>query len=251
MLNRRLAIPSLAAASLLFAACGGGDITLQVLTEGADELQPVRDLPVEFLPFDRDSLFATLAAAAREPEPQVPAQLRQEFDSVLVLQQAWTVAEARWNEVRDSLRQLSERMRRMDQRAREYRPLFQRFNAMEGREGGLNRQRASAFETFTSLQETNQRRLDSVRAVLEAWEDIAFQDYADVETALLDDLGREIAYDTTDASGSLTRRLPGGTWWVHARVAIPAGELYWNVPTDASTDTLRLSPQNAVRRLVF
>lgn len=251
MLNKRLAIPSLAAASLLFAACGGGDITLQVLTEGADELRPVADLPVEFLPFDRDSLFADLAAAAGEPEPQVPAQLRQEFDSVLVLQEAWTVAEGRWNEVRDSLRQLSERMRRMDQRAREYRPLFERFNAMEAREGSLNRLRASAFERFTSLQETNQRRLDSVRAVIETWEDIAFQNYADVEAELLDDLGREIAYDTTDATGSLTRRLPGGTWWVHARVAIPAGELYWNVPTDASTDTLRLSPENAVSRLVF
>ena len=251
MLNKRLAIPSLAAASLLFAACGGGDVTLQVLTEGADEFRPVGDLPVEFLPFDRDSLFAALAAAAGQPEPQVPAQLRQEFDSVLVLQQAWTVAEGSWNEVRDSLRQLSERMRRMDQRAREYRPLFERFNAMEGREGRLNRQRANAFEAFTNLQETNQRRLDSVRAVLEAWEDIAFQDYADVEAELLADLGTEIAYDTTDATGSLTRRLPGGAWWVHARVAIPAGELYWNVRTDPSADTLRLSPENAVRRLVF
>jgi hypothetical protein len=251
MLNKRLAIPSLAAASLVFAACGGGDVTLQVLTQGTDELQPVADLPVEFLPFDRDSLFAALSAAASEPEPQVPAQLRQEFDSVLVLQETWRVAEANWNEVRDSLRQLSERMQRMDRRSREYRPLFERFNGMEGREARLNRDRASAFEAFTNLQATNQQRLDSVRAVIEAWEDMAFQDYADIEATLLEDLAREIAYDTTDATGSLTRRLSGGTWWVHARVAIPAGELYWNVPTDASTDTLRLTPDNAVRRLVF
>lgn len=251
MLNKRLAIPTFAAASLLFTACGGGDITLQVLTEGADELQPVGDLPVEFLPFDRDSLFAALAATAGEPEPQVPAQLRQEFDSVLVLQETWRVTEGRWNEVRDSLRELSDRMRRMDQRAREYRPLFERFNAMEGREASLNRQRANAFDAFTSLQETNQQRMDSVRAVIEAWEDIAFQDYADIEADLLESLGMEIAYDTTDATGSLTRRLPGGAWWVHARVAIPAGELYWNVPTDAATDTLRLTPENALRRLVF
>lgn len=251
MLNKRPAIPFLATASLVLAACGGGDVTLQVLTEGGDELQPVADLPVEFLPFDRDSLFETLAAEASEPEPQVPAQLRQEFDSVLVLQETWRVTEGRWNETRDSLRALSDRLRQMDQRAREYRQLFERFNAMEGRERSLNRQRESAFEAFTALQATNQQRMDSVRAVIESWEDIAFQDYADIEATLLEELGREIAYDTTDASGSLTRRLAGGTWWVHARVAIPAGELYWNVPTESTTDTLRLTPDNAVRRLVF
>lgn len=251
MPDKRLAIPFLAAASLVLAACGGGSITVEVLTEGADQPEPVADLPVEFLPFDRDSLFAALAAGASEPEPQVPDQLRQEFDSVLVLQETWRVAEASWNEVRDSLRQLSERMQRMDRRSREYRPLFERFNAMEGREGRLNRQRAAAFETFTDLQATNQQRLDSVRAVIEAWEDIAFQDYPDIEADLLESLGKEIAHDTTDASGSLTRRLGGGPWWVHARVAIPAGELYWNVPTAASSDTLRLTPDNAVRRLVF
>lgn len=153
--------------------------------------------------------------------------------------------------MRDSLRQLKDRLDRMDQRAREYRQMFEQWNAMDRRESRLDGQRQAAFDAFTGLQVTNQQRLDSVRAVIQAWEDIAFQDYTDIETELLESLGREIAYDTTDATGSLTRRLPGGSWWVHARVAIPAGELYWNVPTDAVTDTLRLTPENALRRLVF
>jgi len=251
MLNKRPVFLSVFISSFFLAACGAGELTVQVLSEGADDVQPVADLPIELLPFDRDSLFAELAASADSPEPQVPADLRQEFDEVLALQETWRTAETEWNEVRDELRTLSDRLRGMDQRAREYRQLFEQFNAMEGRVGRLDRERQAAFDEFTARQTTTQVRMDSVRAVVESWEDVAFQDYADIETDLLEALGREIVQDTTDATGFVTRRLPGGTWWVHARVAIPAGELYWNVPTEASGDTLRLSPDNAERRLAF
>lgn len=251
MLNKRLAFLSVFASSFMLVACGGGELTLQVLAEGGDELQPVADLPIELLPFDRDSLFAELAADADSPEPQVPADLRQEFDEVLALQETWRAAESEWSELRDELRTLSDRLRGMDQRAREYRQLFEQFNTMESRVNRLDRERQAAFDEFTARQTATQTRMDSVRAVIEAWEDVAFQDYTDIEAQLLEALGREIFQDTTDASGFVTRRLPSGTWWAHARVAIPAGELYWNVPTEATGDTLRLSPDNAERRLAF
>ena len=167
-----------------------------------------------------------------------------------VLQETWREAEGRWGEVRDNLRSLKGRLDKLDRRSREYRQLFDRFNGMEGRERSLNRRRQSSFDAFTGLQETTAARLDSVRAVIEAWEDVAFRDYADIEAALLGDLGREIIDDTTDASGLVTRSLPRGDWWVHTRVAVPAGELYWNVPIGGG-DTLRLTPDNAQHRLVF
>jgi len=250
MPKSRLAVLLLSLAPML-AACGNG-LTVEVLTEAGEATQPVGDLEVQLLPFDRDSLFSALAAQSSEPEPQVPAELQAQFDSVQALQAAWRDAEGRWNEVRDSLRQLSERLNSIDRRSREYRELFDRFGPMEQRERSLNQQRQRTFDGFTTLQQATQTRLDSVRAVLQSWEDIAFADYPDIRDGLLEALGREIVYDTTDAEGRITRSLPGGTWWVHTRVAVPSGELYWNVPVDPSaTDTLRLEPSNAERRLAF
>jgi hypothetical protein len=121
---------------------------------------------------------------------------------------------------------------------------------MEGRERSLNNQRQAAFDEFTNLQSVTQGQLDSVRAVIESWEDIAFADFADVQADLLSALGQDIHYDTTDASGRLTATLSSGDWWVHARVTVPTGELYWNVLT-GGVDTLRLTPDNAERRLSF
>lgn len=249
MQKSRLAIPFLVVTPL-FVACGS-QTTVQVLMDGADAPRPVADQEVQFLPFDRDSLFEAIAADASSPEPQVPADLREAADSVLVLQETWRVEEASWNEVRDSLRGLSDRLQGLDSRSREYRELFDGFGAMEGRERSLNRRRQSSFDVFTGLQQATQARLDSVRAVIEAWESVAFENYVDIEAGILSDLGREIAYDTTDAGGYLTTSLSGGIWWVHSRVRVPSGELYWNVRTDGSVDTLRLEPANAERRLAF
>lgn len=250
MLKARLAIPFLAIVPLL-AACGA-EVTVRVLMDGAEEPQPVEDHEIQFLPFDRDSLFATLTAEASEPEPQVTADLRQAYDSVQVLQEEWRTAEDAWNVARDSLRSINERLQGMDPRGREYRELFDRFGSLESRERALNRQRQAAFEAFTSLQQATQVRLDSISAVIESWENEAFADYVDIETALLSELGREIVIDTTGADGYLTRTLPGGIWWIHTRVAVPSGELYWNLQTDVgAVDTVRLTPDNAERRLVF
>ncbi len=250
MPKSRIAILSLLLAPLL-AACGK-DLTVEVYSEAGDEMQPVEDLEVQFLPFDRDSLFDALAARAQDPEPRVPDELRVQFDSVQTLQAAWREAESRWNDTRDSLRQLSDRLKGLDRRAREYRELFDRFNAMDQRERSLNQRRQRTFDAFTSLQVATQARFDSVRAVIQSWEDVAFADYTDLRDGLLEALGREVVFDTTDAEGRITRKFPSGTWWVYTRVPVPSGELYWNVPVDLSaTDTLRLEPGNAEHRLAF
>lgn len=249
MVKSRLAVMALALTPLT-AACGTS-LTVEVRTEGADgATAPVENLAVEILPYDRDSLFAAMAAAADTPEPQVPAAIQARLDSVRALQATWRDVESRWNEVRDSLRTISERIEGLDRRSREYREAFDRFNSMEGRERSLNRQRQTAFDAFTELQSVTQGQLDSVRAVIESWEDVAFADFADIQASLLDALGQEIHYDTTDAQGMFTTTLPSGDWWVHTRVTVPEGELYWNVLT-GGVDTLRLTPDNAERRLSF
>jgi hypothetical protein len=249
MLKSRVAVFALFLSPLL-AACGS-NLTVEVVTEGAEgATTPVPNLEVQFLPYDRDSLFSAMAQSAGTPEPQVPPALRARFDSVQTLQATWRTVESSWNEVRDSLRRISDQLSNADSRSREYRQMFDRFNSMERRERSLNQQRQTAFEGFTGLQTVTRSQLDSVRAVKNSWEDVAFADFAEVQGALLDALGAEVHFDTTDANGRVTRSLGGGDWWVHARVAAPSGEFYWNV-LSGGVDTLRLTPSNAERRLAF
>jgi hypothetical protein len=239
-------------AAPFLAACPGNEVTVQVLTEAGEEgnLRPVANHVIQFLPYDRDSVFEALAERAETPEPPIPEDLQVAFDSVANLQERWRQLEDQWSETREELRGISNRLQGVDPRAREYRQLFERFNQLEARERQLNRQRTQAFERFDELQRQTLERADSVRAVREAWEDVAFRDYNSVVDSIMDARGMEVRHDTTNADGFKTVRLRGSPWWVHSRISVPFGELYWNVPIDpAEVDTLRLSPENADRRL--
>lgn len=238
----------------VLAACPGDEVSVLVLTEGGqdDELRPVGNHVIDLLPYDRDSIFDVLAERAAEPEPQIPEDLRVAFDSVAQLQERWREVEERWSSVRDTLRDIAQRLEGMDARAPEYRRLFDRFNQLESRERQLNQQKNQAFERFDELQRESLGRVDSIRAVQEAWEDVAYQDYWILVDSIQEALGREARQDTTNAEGARTVRLRGSPWWVHTRVSVPFGELYWNEPFDPSeVDTLRLTPENAERRLRF
>lgn len=235
---------------LLLTACGG-EVTVRVMQGAAEgEAQPVADLPVEFLPFNRDSIFDELAAGADEPEPQIPEEIRTAFDSVQTLQGQWRQAESRWRDVRTELRNLSDRLQGMSSQSEGYRELFRRFNELEAREQQLARTKEQAFERFDNLQRVTLSRADSIRAVRDAWADVAFQDYTTIVDSILEAEGREIRSDTTDAEGYARGNLPGGQWWVYTRTEVPYGELYWNVAlSPAEADTLVLDTSNAERRL--
>ncbi len=237
-------------ALVLTTACGGSELSVQVLSDGADAAVPVSDLPVTFLPFDRDSLFAVLTDEAPSGEPMVPEDLTATFARISQLQETWSAAEAEWAETRDQLQRLSGELQSLDRRSREYRERFDRFNDLEASERRLDREKQDAFNAFDSLQRTALARADSVRAVIAAWEDVAFARYGEREAEILAALGAEILEDTTDATGTVSRRLGGGDWWVHARVTTAAGERYWNVLVGPGVgDTLRLDASNGEDRL--
>lgn len=238
----------LAAATLL--GCGGADVTIQVLAEAEGQSVPVTDLPVTFVPYDRDSIFAVLAANAPEPEPEVDPELVAAAEEVTQLQTTWRSTEDAWANARDSLQQLSERLQGMDPRSREYRQLYDQFGGLEGRVNRLDRDNKAAFAAFDSLQQATQRRADSMRAVIEAWEDVAFVDYLDVVAEVEEARGATAIEDTTDAEGFATQTLPGQPWYVTTRLPTQFGDLYWNVLIDpAGPDTLRLTPALAERRM--
>ena len=251
-MHRRLVLAGLIAFLPALAGCGGTELTVMVVAGEEGEGQPIADLPLVFLPFNRDSVFESLADQADEPEPQIPADLRAQFDSVAALQVVWRDAEAEWAEAREALQNLSNRLQNLDRRSREYQQLYRQFDGLESTERRLNGTRERAFEAFDAMQRQTLGRADSVRAVIEAWEDIAFQDYGDIEAGILEAQGREIVYDTTDATGAATMALASGTWFVHTRLSLPFSELYWNVPVDpAATDTLQLTAGNAEERIKF
>lgn len=235
----------LVAGIVLLAAGCGSSLTVEVATEGEEAPQPQANVPIEFLPFDRDSVFDALDQRAESPRPQMSDELEAARQRVSDLQTEWRDIEAEWSDARDELRELRARLDEVPSGSAEYRDLFQQFQQLEQTERRLNGQRQAAFDSFTAVQNQVSTRLDSFRVVQETWADAAYADYFDIKTELLG--GEELIADTTNAQGIATVSLPGGDWWAYARVPVPEGELYWNVPVP-ETDTLRLNESNGELR---
>jgi hypothetical protein len=242
------------AALVVPAACTRStQLAVQAVSEDAEEQVTGRaQLIIRALPYDRDALFSALTAQATEPEPQPPADLIELRDSVSVARQRWTEAEASWNDVRSELQSLSERMRAMDRSSTEYARLFSQFDRLDSQVGRLERTQTRYFDEFTGLQGTYRARADSFNAVLQAWEERAFEDYGEVVDSLVEVLG-EALEDTTDSSGWAVFRVPRGTWWIHTRSVLVFEELYWNVPYESTggADTLVIDNSNAEVRPVY
>lgn len=253
MRSRPLLLALSVAALPLLAACDGGTVTVQVLSGPPDaEGAPVEDLEVSFLPYDRDSIFQVLTERADDPEPQISDELQEDLDEVIAAQREWREAEQEWADLREELRRISRQMEGLDRRSREYLDLFQRFDELEPRVQQLERRKDRLFQRFDSLQQTTLARTDSLRAVIDSWEEEAFRGYMDITDSLMAERGvEEIPRDTTGAEGYATVNLPGGDWWVYTRTATgPYEELYWNIHVIPSeTDTLILNRENAEIRM--
>lgn len=238
-------------ASVLLAACGGGEVVVKATASTeAGEASPVEDMVVTFLPYDRDSIFDALDRQAETPPPEIPQSLRDQFDEVIEAQRVWRDAEDEWSSVRDSLEILSEQMEGLDRTSREYMEAFDQFEQLEGQVGALERRKDRLFQRFDSLQRAVVDRSDSVRAAIRNWEEDAYYGYVDLTDSIVRARGKEIHRDTTDARGIARASLPAGDWWVYARTTPgPYEELYWNlhvVPSEV--DTLELSRENAELR---
>lgn len=244
MRTHRISAVLVAAIAITAAACGSS-VTVQVTTEGADGPQPQANLPLEFLPFNRDSVFDVLDSQAETPRPQMSEDLEAASQRVTNLQADWREKENAWSEARDSLRQLRDRLDQIDARDPDYRRLYDQFGQLENQERRLDRERKAAFDSFTTAQEQVSARQDSFKIVRDAWADEAYAGYYDIETELLD--GREMINDTTNAQGLATVSVPGGDWWVTTRTPVPRGEMYWNVKIP-DVDTLRLDASNGELR---
>jgi len=240
-------------AALVLGACGGSDVTVQVLSEGADGPVPQAHLEVFFYPFDRDSVFDALDQMAETTKPEVPEDMLATFAQISTLQEQWREKENEWSEARDRMQTLSDEMQAMDPRARgtrEYMSKYEEFEGLEGVERRLDSEKQQLFDRFTALQDSVTARVDSFKAVRDTWEDESYAGYFEIEDSLLNHLGRQVFTDTTNANGYVTQALPSGDWWVSSRIRIPIGEYVWSVKIDPSqVDTLRLDTSNGQERV--
>ncbi len=229
------------------AACGS-NVTVRVMTESADGPKPQANLPVQFLPFDRDSVFDALDAQASTPRPEMSAELQAQAERVADLQSQWRTRDIEWANEREALLQLSARLDNMDRRDPAYRRLYEQFNQGESRVNRLNTDKTTLFDQFTEAQGAVAASKDSFRIVREAWEEEAYAGYFEITTRLLG--GDEVREDTTNADGYAAMKLPSGNWWITTRVPVGDGELYWNVPVD-DRESVTLDESNGETRLRF
>ena len=220
---------------LLAAACGPGQVAVVAEIEIPDPegegtvIRPLAGLEVQFLPFDRDRVFDSLATAHGTPEQPIPADLLAAQEEIAQVQEEWREAEARWAAGRDRLVRINEQLQGLSRTQGQYITLYREYEDVEDQVSRAERVKDEAFQRFTELQEGYIQRADSMRLIREAWEDEAFAAAGDVFATKLREAGREMVVDTTDASGRALTPVPPGEWWIHARYGLPFSELYWNV----------------------
>jgi len=246
-----------AAAATALGACGGTDVVVQALSHeaGADggegEAVPLAGIQVQLLPFDRDAIFAELAAQAAEPEPQLPDSLLLLQEQIATANVEYQEATAGWGTVRDSLRQISDALRNLHPASAEYRLLFEDFEDLESRVSGLERSMNESFQRFSQLQAQFTSQAEEIRLRRAQWGDEAFASVDSVFEDRIETTGLEPLTDTTGANGAVRfESVDGGDWWVHARYELPYEELYWNVPIRAEGDLVevQLTRENAETR---
>jgi hypothetical protein len=247
---QRISTAPIIGAAIFLAACGGSDLTVEVLSDTPQGAVPQENIEVGFYPFDRDSVFDALDAQASSPKPEIPADMVSTFEEIRSLQEQYNAKNNEWAEGRDRLQNLSRELQGLDRRSRDYMQKYEEFGDLETQVNRLEREKVELFEQFTGLQESVAVRVDSFRIARDSWEEAAYADYFDVEQDILKARKAEVMFDTTGVAGTVTRSLPGGDWWVVARVPTPRGELYWNVKVDPSAiDTLRLGSDNGEDRV--
>ena len=246
--------------SLALVACGGGEVVVTAEIEMDDPegegtvTRSLSDLEVRLLPYDRDEIFDSLAAAHPEPEPEIPDTLLAAQEAVAEAQAEWRDAEAEWNALRDRLQTLNQELQQLSRGEAQYQVLYREWQQLEGRLAAAERRQEQAFERFTELQQGIAQQSRELQVARDEWAQEAFADVGDVIDARLQQLGREELVDTTDASGMVSFEAPAGEWWVHARYALPYEELYWNEPVNVPSGEsveIRLSRESAEERPIL
>jgi hypothetical protein len=208
---------------------------------------PAAGVGVIALPYDRDSVLASLEARARTPRPETAAldslfaRFRGPFTTYTRL--SYTAAS-----LRDSLATLKQalpansRNGSVNRLPTQIRQLSDTLAVIERKIARAGRELERARIDFVS-------RSESLRAAVRHWEDSTYRGYDSIVERLTNQVGQQAVTDTTNATGWAEVSLTPGRWWIYARswdTGDPNAEWYWNVPVEG--DTILLSSRTGRRR---
>ncbi len=226
----------------LFACGGPRHIAVQVLVPDlSGAATPLPGVEVAALPYDRDSLLATLERRAGTERPHTRAldSLFQAFQPPFLAfsRLAWQLE--RVQRARDSLAA----GRAAGPGAPGTGELAPRARALDDSLRRLTASLAEARAALAAARDTLWPRIERLQADVRRWENSTYAGYDTIVRGLVRDHLRMGRADTTDALGWASLELSAGRWWLYARSPDPQdpnAQWYWNLPAEG--DTLRLSP---------
>ena len=209
---------------------------------------PVSGVGLVALPYDRDSVLASLERAARSPRPAT-ARLDTLFAGFRDPFNRYASATLGLGRLRDSAETLKARLDTLPRNSPEYGRLYAGLEGLADRVTAAQRETDSARAALDRARTGFVAESESLRVTIRQWEDSTYEGYDSIVRNLALARRREPLTDTTDARGWAEFRLAPGRWWIYGRswdATDPNAEWYWNVP--AETDTILLSGRSGRRR---
>jgi hypothetical protein len=237
----------------LMAAFGGcksnREVHVRVSIPGPDSLDlPAAGVGVVALPYDRDSVLASLEAKADRPKPHT-AELDSLFARFRGPFTRYTTTVYTTTRLEDTLGRIQRQLDTTPQKSADYGPLQERLASVSA-SLATNRERSERARVDLSRARTDfVGRSESLRTAVRLWEDSTYRGYDSIVNNLAKTRGREPATDTTGATGWARLSLAPGSWWIYARAwdtSDPNSEWYWNVPVNG--DTVLLSSRTGRRQ---
>ncbi len=239
-----------ALAVLLIAGCESSqDVAVRVSVPDPTTAEtPAAGVGVVALPYDRDSVLASLEARAANPRPNTAA-----LDSMFARFRgpftAYTAISYEESRLRDSLRQIQVRLDSLTSASPARSELS---TAQRAIRDSLTRVTQRAGQARVALDRARTEflaRSESLRAAVRQWEDSTYRGWDSIVEGLARAERREPVTDTTDATGWAQFTLAPGRWWIYAQAwdtSDPNSKWYWNVPADR--DTVLLNSRSGKRQ---
>ena len=224
-------------------------IAVRVSIPNADSIEtPAAGIGVIALPYDRDSVIASLESRARTPRPHTAA-LESLFAQFRGPFTAYTNVSLAASNLQDSLEAMRRSLDAAPSGSAARRSLTDRVERWSDSLTLLERRVTRARAELDRARSSFVNRSDTLRAAVRRWEDSTYLGYDSIVERLARATGREPATDTTNQTGWAQFTLPAGRWWLYARAwdpSDPNAEWYWNLP--AEEDTVLLSSRTGERR---
>jgi hypothetical protein len=209
---------------------------------------PAAGVGVVALPYDRDSVLASLEERAGTPRPHT-ASLDSMFARFRGPFTAYTAISHAESKLRDSLRKIQLRLDSITPESGDRSKLAviqQRLT------DSLDRTSRRAQQARTALDRARTEflsRSEKLRAAVRRWEDSTYRGWDSIVDGLARGPGRQPVTDTTNATGWAQFTLAPGKWWIYAQawdISDPNSKWYWNVPADQ--DTVLLNSRSGKRQ---